>query len=80
VRGGRPLLALGAALAALLATEAMLRMPSVATPSPFEVTPQGTLVRSEAWEALAPFELAPRPDLGRPRIVWMGSPPSPASP
>ena len=68
----RPLLALGATLGALLVTEGVLRMPAVRTPSPFTQTPQGTLVRSEAWGALAEFEIAPRPARGRPRIVWMG--------
>ncbi|HZM00420.1 MAG TPA: hypothetical protein VFD43_09230, partial [Planctomycetota bacterium] len=72
MRGGRPLLALGAALATLAAVEGVLRMPAVRTPSPFAVTPDGAVVRSEAWDALAPFELLPEPEPGRPRIVWMG--------
>ena len=72
MRGGRLLLALGATLGALLVTEGVLRMPAVRTASPFETTPQGTLVRSPAWGSLVEFELAPRPEPGRPRIVWMG--------
>lgn len=72
MKGGKPLLALGAALAAVLLTEGVLRMPAVRTASPFEQTGQGTLVRSAAWAQLAPFEVAPLSAPGRPRIVWMG--------
>jgi hypothetical protein len=72
VRGGRLALALGATIGALLLTEGVLRMPAVRTPSPYRQTPQGTLARSEAWGQLVDFELAPAPQAGRPRIVWMG--------
>ena len=72
MRGGRLALALGATLGALLLTEGVLRMPAVRTASPFRQTPQGTLERSEAWGQLVDFEIAPAPQSGRPRLVWMG--------